>query len=115
MTVHEYSLIQSLVERVEAEAHARAATAVHRLSVRIGEQSGVDVELFRTAYLTFRERTMCERAELDVEVVPVEWACEQCAQRIEPGQPLRCPICRRPARLAAGDEIILDRIEMEVA
>lgn len=114
MTVHEYALIQSLVERVEAEARARAATAVHKLTVRIGEQSGVDVELFRTAYLTFRDRTVCEHADLDVAIVPVEWACERCEQRIEPGQPLRCPVCRRPARLVGGDEIILDRIEMEV-
>ena len=113
--MHEYSLIQSRVERVEAEARARSATAIHRLRVRIGEQSGVDVELFRTAYLTFRERTLCETADLEVEVVPVEWACERCGGRVEPGRPLRCPACLHPARLVGGDEIILDRIEMEVA
>ena len=113
--MHEYSLIQSLVERVEAEAVARSASAVHRLRVRIGEDAGVDVELFKTAYHTFRERTVCEHADLDVVVVPVEWACEACARRIEPGRPLRCPECLAPAKLIAGDEIILDRIEMEVA
>jgi hydrogenase nickel incorporation protein HypA/HybF len=113
--MHEYSLIQSLVERVEAEVRARSATAVHRLSVRIGEQSGVDVDLFKTAYLTFRERTVCESAALDVHVVPVEWACGACGCRIEPDRPLQCPQCLAPARLVGGDEIILDRIEMEVA
>jgi hydrogenase nickel incorporation protein HypA/HybF len=113
--MHEYSLIQSLVERVEAEAVARSASAVHRLRVRIGEEAGVDVELFKTAYQTFRERTVCEHADLDVVVVPVEWACDACGRRIEPGRPLRCPDCLAPARLIAGDEIILERIEMEVA
>jgi len=113
--MHEYSLIQSLVERVEAEAIARSASAVHRLRVRIGEEAGVDVELFKTAYHTFRERTVCEHADLDVVVVPVEWACEACGSRIEPGRPLRCPDCLSPAKLIAGDEIILERIEMEVA
>lgn len=113
--MHEYSLIQSLVERVEAEAVARSASAVHRLSVRIGEDAGVDVELFKTAYHTFRERTVCEHAALDVVMVPVEWACGACGRRIEPGRPLRCPECLAPATLIAGDEIILDRIEMEVA
>jgi hydrogenase nickel incorporation protein HypA/HybF len=113
--MHEYSLIQSLVERVEAEAAARSASAVHRLRVRIGEHAGVDVELFKTAYLTFRERTVCEHAALDVVTVPVEWACPACGRSIEPGQALRCRDCRTPARLIAGDEIILDRIEMEVA
>jgi hydrogenase nickel incorporation protein HypA/HybF len=113
--MHEYSLIQSLVERVEAEARARAATVVHKLDVRIGEMAGVDIELFKTAYLTFRERTVCEHADLEVRVVPVAWICESCGEPIEAGRPLHCPLCLRPARLAAGDEIILDRIEMEVA
>jgi hydrogenase nickel insertion protein HypA len=113
--VHEYSLSQSLVERGEAEARARSASAVHRLSVRIGEQAGVDVDLFKTAYLTFRERTVCESADLDVEIVPVEWTCANCGGRIERGQPLQCAICKSPARLIGGDDIILDRIEMEVA
>ena len=112
--MHEYALVQSLVERVESEARARDASAVHRLQVRIGELSGVDVELFRTAYLTFRERTICEHADLDVETVPVQWACERCAHPVEVGRALRCPICSCPARLVAGDEIILERIEMEV-
>jgi Zn finger protein HypA/HybF involved in hydrogenase expression len=48
-------------------------------------------------------------------MVPVEWACQACGRRIERGRPLRCPECLAPATLIAGDEIILDRIEMEVA
>ena len=113
--MHEYSLIQALVERVEAEARARSAAAVHKLDVRIGEMAGVDVELFKTAYLMFRERTICEGAELAVQVVPVEWACGTCGGAIAADGPLRCPHCLAPARMVGGDEIILDRIEMEVA
>ena len=113
--MHEYSLIQSLVERAEAEAHKRSATAIHKLNVRIGEQAGVDVDLFKTAFVTFRDRTMCAGAELEVEVVPVKWECIECGKPIEAGEPLHCPYCLHPARMVGGDEIILDRIEMEVA
>jgi hydrogenase nickel incorporation protein HypA/HybF len=113
--MHEYSLIQALVERVEAEVRARAAVSVHRLGVRIGESAGVDVDLFKTAYLTFRQRTVCEHAELDIEIVPARWACGRCGEAIGAGRPLQCPHCHAPARLVAGDEIILGRIEMEVA
>lgn len=112
--MHEYSLIQALVERVEQEARTRGAASVHRLSVRIGEVAGVDVGLFTTAYDTFRERTICAEAELDVQVVPAEWACRDCGAPIERGQPLRCAACGAPARLVSGDEIMLDRIELEV-
>jgi hydrogenase nickel incorporation protein HypA/HybF len=112
--VHEYSIIQALVERVEAEARARHATLVHRLSVRIGELSGVDVGLLTTAFEVFRERTICERATLDVAGVPARWECPVCDGEVGSGTMLRCGRCGAAARLAAGDEIMLDRIEMEV-
>ena len=112
--MHEYSIVQALLERVGVEARARRATAVHRLSVRIGELSGVEVALLTTAYETFRERTICEGAELDVQLVAARWQCPGCAQLIARGDLLTCPTCALPARLAEGDEIMLDRIEMEV-
>ena len=112
--MHEYSIVQALVERVEREAHARRAVAIHRLSVRIGELSGVDIELLTTAFATFRDRTICEDAELSVESVPPRWECPRCQDNVGPSSLLRCVHCDTPARLAAGDEIVLDRIEMEV-
>jgi hydrogenase nickel incorporation protein HypA/HybF len=112
--MHEYSIVQALVERVEAEARARHAAAVHRLSIRIGELSGVDVELLTTAYATFRERTICQGAELDVQRIPARWECPDCGEDVRSGTMLRCARCGAPARLATGDEIVLDRIEMEV-
>ena len=112
--MHEYSIVQALVDRVTAEARARQATAVHRLSIRIGELSGVDSTLLTTAYETFRERTICEGATLDLQMVAARWECPGCGRVIGRGDLLRCPTCAVPARLAQGDEIILDRIEMEV-
>jgi hydrogenase nickel incorporation protein HypA/HybF len=113
-TMHEYSVVQAFIERVECEARARGASTVHRLSVRVGEASGVDVELFETAYATFRERTLCAHADLCVQVVPVRWSCERCGTGPMPGQRLRCPRCDGRVRLLEGDELVLDRIEMEV-
>lgn len=112
--MHEYSIVQALVDRVEAEVRARRATAVHRLSVRIGELSGVEPDLLRTAYETFREKTVCERASLDVQTVVALWECPSCGRAIGRGDLLTCTTCAVPARLAQGDEIMLDRIEMEV-
>ena len=112
--MHEYSVVQALIDRVEAEARARGAHAVHRLSVRVGELSGLDVGLFETAYATFRDRTLCANAELCVTVVPVRWQCALCDTAATEGRALRCPRCGGHVRLATGDEIVLDRIEMEV-
>lgn len=112
--MHEYSIVSSLVRQVESVARERGATAVHRLHVRIGELSGVELPLLETAYETFRQRTICESAELEVETVAASWACPTCGDELERGAILRCPACQIPARLRAGDEIFLDRIEMEV-
>ena len=112
--MHEYSIVQALLERVDEEARARDATKVHRLSVRIGELSGVEVDLLFTAYTTFRERTICAHADLDVQRVSARWECRTCRRPIARGDMLQCARCGAPAELVAGSEIMLDRIEMEV-
>ncbi len=113
--MHEYSIVRALMTRVQAEARARGATAVGLVSVRIGELSGIEVDLLRTAYLTCRERSICEHAPLDVEVVPAAWVCRVCQAPIAPGARLQCAACGGAAILRAGDEILLERLEMEVA
>ena len=112
--MHEYSIVAALIDRVEVEAAARPGAQVRRVHVSIGEQAGVEVELLRTAFETFRGRTVCDGAELAIATVPAVWRCPACGRAIARGAPLRCASCHRPAHLAAGDEITLDRIEMEV-
>ena len=68
--MHEYSIVQAMCDRIEQVAHERHAARVRRVSVRIGDASGLDVGLFRTAFELYRERTICDGAELAVEEVP---------------------------------------------
>lgn len=113
--MHEYSLVQALLEQVDRQARAHRALAVHRLHVSVGELAGVEVPLLETAYETFRERTRCAGAALEVHTVAARWACPVCGAAVPAGGLLRCGECGTPARLEAGDEIVLDRIEMEVS
>ena len=112
--MHEYSIVQSLFDQIQATARARGAVAVRRVNVQIGEIAGVDVGLLRTAYDLFRVHTICEHASLDVETVAARWTCPGGHGDISRGCALVCPVCARPARLAAGDEIILQHVELEV-
>ncbi len=113
--MHEYSIVSALLQRVEAEAGSRGATSVGRIRVALGELSGVDPELLATAYEVFRERTLCQDAPMEIRTVPASWVCPRCGQALAGGQVLKCLSCQTPARLASGDEIILEQIEMEVA
>lgn len=110
--MHEYSIIQSLVDSVAAAVPNHAA--VQRIDVRIGEVAGVDCTLLATAFEVFREGTLCERASMTIERVPARWECPRCKNPIPRGAFLRCTTCNEPARLAEGDEIVLQRIELEV-
>ena len=111
--MHEYSIIQSLVTSVESSIPADGR--VHRIDVRIGELSGVDCELLATAFEVFRAGTICENASMAIERVPAIWQCPKCGGPIARGNMLRCSACDEPARLTSGDEIILQRIELEVS
>jgi len=110
--MHEYSIVAALVEQVEIAAVPRAI--VRRVHVKLGENAGVDPALLRTAFETFRARTICDGAELSLTEVATTWRCGRCDCPIARGAPLQCPTCGQPARMAGGDEIILERIEMEI-
>jgi hydrogenase nickel incorporation protein HypA/HybF len=84
------------------------------VSVRIGELSGVDPDLLAHAYETRRPGSICAEALLEIRRVPAVWSCPDCGRRIADGARLRCDGCASAATLAQGDEIVLDRIEMEV-
>ena len=113
--MHEYSLVEALVRRVEEEARQRSAIAIHGLRVTIGELSGVEPELFRTAYETFREGTLCEKTPLEIVRCPADWACPSCGRTFAAGDVLRCERCDRPARLGERSQaLLLESIDMEV-
>ncbi len=113
--MHEYSLIQSLLSRVEDEARRRGALKVHALAIRVGELSGVDPDLLAGAYQIAREGTPCAGAELRMSQVPAVWTCPRCRKTFGRGEVLRCAECAAPAELSDGaDALTLESIEMEV-
>jgi hydrogenase nickel incorporation protein HypA/HybF len=113
--VHEYSIVRSLLDRVNAEARARRAHRVRRLWIRVGELAGVDAGLLRAAYDLCRDGTVCADAPIEIQVVGAQWTCAACDRGVGPTGPRRCGTCGGPARLTAGDDLRLERIEMEVA
>jgi hydrogenase nickel incorporation protein HypA/HybF len=112
--VHEYSLAAALLERIDAEAHARGATAVKRVRVQVGELSGVEAEFLGWAFEQLREATVCAGAPLQVVRVPARWECPACGREVERDGVLRCPDCEVPARLVAGHELVLESLELQV-
>ena len=112
--MHEYSIVQSLLSRVQESTRAYDVSAVRALRVRIGALSGVDPELLRTAYDLCIPGTFCEGASLQIIEVPARWRCPRCGQQGSEGQALTCAACAVSLTLAEGDEIVLEKIDLEV-
>jgi hydrogenase nickel incorporation protein HypA/HybF len=102
-----------MADQVEHHARARNALAIRRIAVRIGALSGVEPELFATAFTLCRAGIL-EEAVLEIRRSEAVWECPKCSATIPAGTALRCAACAAPARLLTGDEIVLEQIEMEV-
>jgi hydrogenase nickel incorporation protein HypA/HybF len=113
--VHEYSIASSILDTALAHARRRDARRVVGLELRIGELSGVEVPLLEKAWSLVRERSACEGVDLTVRTVAAVFRCRDCGLAVDRGAVLTCQRCGGRARMEAGDELVLDRIEMEVA
>jgi hydrogenase nickel incorporation protein HypA/HybF len=112
--VHEYTIVQALLDRVAETARAYERPRVTEVRVRIGELAGVETALLRKAYDVFRESTLCRDATLVIETQAARWGCPRCGGEVAHRDVLRCVRCDRPAILVEGGEIMLERVAMEV-
>jgi hydrogenase nickel incorporation protein HypA/HybF len=113
--MHEYSIASALLELVDEQARRHAAARILTVQVGVGELAGVEPELLRQAFELARERTICAGASLEIRRVPARWICRDCGASVPAGLALRCAACAGPARLCEGAELLLERVEMEVA
>lgn len=112
--MHEYSLVMSLIERAEQEANQRNAKSIVRLSLRVGDSSGVEAALLEQAFEIARTGTSCEKAELVVKREPTRWTCPHCSADLNPDVSLRCVPCDSAGMLTSGGELLLEQMEIEV-
>jgi hydrogenase nickel incorporation protein HypA/HybF len=104
----------SLIERAEQEARERNAKSIVRLTLRVGDSSGVEAELLSQAFEIARTGTSCEKTELVVTREPAQWTCPSCHQVLDPDVSLRCTPCDSAGRLTSGGELLLEQIVIEV-
>jgi len=111
--MHETALVSALLLRVEREAAARGSRRVHRVEIDLGALAGVEGDQLRSAWDVYRLETCCADAELLLTAEPARWECPRCGGAPRDGF-LQCPTCNVPAKLVAGGDVMLRRIEMEV-
>lgn len=90
-------------------AQKQGATQIHRMTLRIGDLSGVVPEALEFAFDVITSGTLAEGATLEIERVPVVCGCVQCGEEFTPEDIVYCcPQCGYPsAQILSGKEIEL--------
>jgi len=113
--MHEYSVVQSLLDLCEENAKQNNCLVVSKVIVKIGVMSGVEPELLKTAFDTFKEKTICENAEFVMNIQEVVVSCGDCkneAQLLE--RNYSCPKCgSQNLQIIDGEDAYLMSLEME--
>ncbi len=113
--MHEYSIVQALLEQCESHAREHNAVKVTKVVTKIGRLSGVEPHLLETAFNTFKEKTVCDGAEFVMNIQPVVIRCTDCKREtILEELHYRCSHCESvDVVVSDGEEMFLMSLEME--
>ncbi|NPA59864.1 MAG: hydrogenase maturation nickel metallochaperone HypA [Epsilonproteobacteria bacterium] len=112
--MHEYSIVQSLLDSCEENARKNNSTKVTKVVVKIGVMSGVEPDLLQTAFDTFKENTMCEDCEFIINLQPILIRCHNCLKEstLEKNE-YCCPSCQSvELDVLDGEDMYLMQLEL---
>jgi hydrogenase nickel incorporation protein HypA/HybF len=113
--MHEYSIVQSLLDQCEENAKANDSTKVTKVVVKIGVMSGVEPDLLQIAFDTFKEGTMCEACEYIQNIQPIVIRCHKCnTESTLDKNEYSCPKCQSiELDVIDGEDLMLMQLELE--
>jgi len=113
--MHEYSIVQALIEQCEDLAKEHQKTKILKVIVKIGVLSGVEIDLFKTAFETFKEKTICDNSELVINIQPLVIKCYEClTESVLDENNFICPSCESlNVQSVDGEDMYLMSLEME--
>jgi hydrogenase nickel incorporation protein HypA/HybF len=113
--MHEFSVVQSLMELIEKYAEENKAKRVVKVIIRVGILSGIEPHLLELAFNTFKEGTIAEGALLVIERENLKVKCQECGAEGEKDElNTLCPFCGSlNTNIIAGQEMLLKSLELE--
>jgi hydrogenase nickel incorporation protein HypA/HybF len=113
--MHEFGLMQSVLDSVGSAAKDAGARRVSRISLVIGDMSEVVNDALEFAFEALSPGTLADGAELLITNVKPRSRCSVCGAEFEHDRyHWGCPQCQSLAtELLAGKELHIDSIEVE--
>lgn len=113
--MHEFSIVQSLFDLLEQYAAEHRAKRVLRVKVKLGQLSGIEPHLLKVAFDTFKEKTIADSAQIEIEVEKLSVQCRQCNKKSALEEMiLKCPACNSlEVEIAEGEDMLLESLELD--
>lgn len=113
--MHEYSVVQALINQCEENAKANGATKITKVVTKIGKLSGIEPHLLEIAFNTFKEKTMCEDAEFVMNIQDVVVYCHDCKKDSTlSDNRFTCPHCEsQNLNVVDGEDMYLMQLELD--
>ncbi len=113
--MHEYTIVQSLIESCEEHVSENNAKKVTQVILKIGVLSGIEIDQLQIAFDTFKSNTVCDEAQLVINIQKIKILCKNCnnEQELETNE-FHCPKCKSfELKVLDGEEMFLMSLELE--
>jgi hydrogenase nickel incorporation protein HypA/HybF len=113
--MHEYSIIEALLDQCEKEAKKAGTNKILNITVKVGKLSGIEPALLQSAFEFFSEDSFSKGAKLNLLKQNVEIECKKCGYKGDLHQlDFICPKCESESiSVIDGEDLILMSLEME--
>ncbi len=114
--MYELSLAEELYCRARERADETGATELETVRVAVGELSGVDPHLLRSAWKFVTSESADENCSLEIVNVPGRQVCPQCGAVLEHEShpyPSYCERCKCHMRVESGGDVDLLEIRFQ--
>lgn len=115
--MHETGIAAEILNIAKREAQRRGAAGIAAVTVRIGDLSGVSADALEFAFSALCAGTPADGARLRLERVPLLARCPSCRRDSAPAADLIlwCPDCGAPLDVIAGQELLVESLELREA
>ena len=112
--MHEMAIAEGILNIAFDYAEQNKASKISRITLKIGDMSGVELEALNMSFDVLTKNTIAEGAELIVNKIPIIGQCNKCGKEFHIEQyNFFCPECDGILILQSGRELQVESLDMD--
>ena len=112
--MHEMAIAEGILNIAFDYAEKNKASKITKVTLKLGEMSGVEVEALNVSFDVLTKDTIAEGAELIINRIPLMGKCNKCGKVFHIEQyNFFCPECDGILILQSGRELQVESLDMD--